>query len=423
MTYIRKEERKTMLSEILGILNIAGYVVIAIYALRMWLFVIVTHKNKIVDTFKSESVNTDHFVSVLVPARNEEKVVGRLLDSLSKTEYPHEKLEIIVLNDASTDKTSQIIHEWASQYSFIKAIDRKHGGVGKGDVMNQGVRESKGDIIITFDADYIAAPDTIPRLVRWFQDEKIWLVQGRIGVVNKDENILTKVVYTQRCGGFLCDLYARDILHASPQYGGTVGGFRRALINKVGWWEPRVFTMDTDLTCRTLIAGFKVKYDVTVNALEEAPNRLKVYYKQRYRWIRGRTVCALKYARKFLTSSNLSLQEKIDGAIWVSARFTAVFVMFSLACRIIRAFIFPIPFGFPEHWSLVYITFALGAFVSKSMIGLLRAKGWRKYSKYILFNIIGCYPMVFLITPKAYLDILLHKPLNWVKTERSGVET
>lgn len=416
-----------MLIEILvSIFSVVSFSVIAIYALRIWLFVIVARKNKIVDTFEFESANSDYSVSVIVPARNEEKVIGRLLDSLTKTEYPHEKLEIIVMNDASTDKTSQIIHEWASRFPFMKAIDRTHGGIGKGDVMNQGVRESKGDIIITFDADYTAAPDTIPRLVRWFRDPKVWLVQGKISVMNKNENMLTKTVNVQRRGGFLCDLYARDILHVSNQYGGTVGGFRRALIDKVGYWEPRIFTLDTDLTCRTLIAGFKVKYDVTVNAQEEAPDRLKVYWKQRYRWIRGHTVCGLKYTKKFLTSSYLSLREKIDATLWICDHFIPIFVILTTAYTLFSAFVVPMPmslFRFPYPWAYIFVIFGLGAFISKSLMGLSRVKECRKYAIFILFNILGCYPMVFVITPKAYLDILFNRPLKWVKTERSGVVT
>ena len=76
----------------------------------------------------------------------------------------------MVLNDASTDNTSKIAHQWADKFSAIRVIDRPLGGLGKGDVLNQGIRETKNEIIFIFDADYTPAPDTIKRLIRWFDD-------------------------------------------------------------------------------------------------------------------------------------------------------------------------------------------------------------------------------------------------------------
>ena len=268
--------------------------VLLTYATRQYLFVYVALKHQ--EPNDPSNNEPKHTVSVLIPARNEEKVIGRTLDFMSKLDYPKDKIEIIVLDDASKDHTSKIAHEWAYKFPSIKVIDRPVGGLGKGDVLNQGIRESKNDIIIIFDADYTPAPDTIKRLVRWFDDPKVGVVQGKIHVVNKDENLLTKMIHTERCAGFLCDLIARDKLKMTNQYGGTAGGFRRDLITKVGEWAPDTYCEDTDLTCRTLLAGYKIKYDVTVNCGEEAPDRLKIYYKQRYRWIRGHVLCALKYS-------------------------------------------------------------------------------------------------------------------------------
>jgi cellulose synthase/poly-beta-1,6-N-acetylglucosamine synthase-like glycosyltransferase len=410
-----------MMSVILGSINVLCLFVLALYAIRQYLFSIITFKHKIVDNYQPAIPN--HNVSVLIPARNEEKVIGRLLGCLMKTEYPQHKLEIIVLNDASTDKTSQIAHEWASRYPNIKVIDRKTGGIGKGDVMNQGMAESKGDTIFVFDADYTPAPDTIPKLLRWFSDPKVGLVQGRIHVVNKDENTLTKTVYAERSGGFLCDLYARDLLHVSNQYGGTVGGFRRSLIEKVGPWEPRQFTEDTDLTCRTLLAGYKVKYDATADSGEEAPNNLSVYYKQRYRWIRGHTVCGLKYTKKILTSPFLSLREKIEGAMWINLNCVPFFVTLGLFCWLTHIFVLPVSFMLPSPLSYIYLIATAGGLVSMTFAGLSKCKSVGKYFKYVVLMVLNSYPMCFAVTLKAYFDILFNRPLKWVKTERSGIMT
>jgi cellulose synthase/poly-beta-1,6-N-acetylglucosamine synthase-like glycosyltransferase len=282
--------------------------------------------------------------------------------------------------------------------------------LGKGDVLNQGIRESKNEIIIVFDADYTPAPDTIKRLVRWFDDPKIGLVQGKIHVVNKDMNLLTKMINTERCAGFLCDLAARDQLKISNQYGGTAGGFRRELISKVGEWETETYCEDTDLTCRALLAGYKIKYDVTVNCGEEAPDSLKVYYKQRYRWIRGHTICGLKYTKRFLKSSFLSTREKIDTFFWININLIPIFGV---------AQYFLSPNLASQPYSIVLMIVSAGATAAMVFAGLYQIKQLR-YLKFAILMIISSFLMCFSVSIKVYLDILSNSPFKWTKTERSG---
>jgi cellulose synthase/poly-beta-1,6-N-acetylglucosamine synthase-like glycosyltransferase len=337
---------------------------------------------------------------------------------MSKLDYPIDKIEILVLNDASTDATSKIAHEWAIRFPFIRVIDRQIGGLGKGDVLNQGVRESKNEIILVFDADYTPAPDTIKRLVRWFDDPKIGLVQGKIHVVNKDTNLLTKMINTERCAGFLCDLVARDKLKISNQYGGTAGGFRRDVINKVGEWETETYCEDTDLTCRALIAGYKIKYDVTVNCGEEAPDSLKVYYKQRYRWIRGHTICGLKYTKKFLTSPFLSTREKIDTFLWININLIPILLIMGEIIGVAQYFISPLSVT-PQLYAIALMIISAGATAAMVFAGLYHIKQLR-YLKFATLMIISSFIMSFSVSIKVYLDILSNSPFKWTKTERSG---
>ena len=411
-----------MLSEILIAINVISLAVLITYAARQYLFVFTALRHK--QPTDQSNYQANHTVSVLIPARNEEKVIGRTLEFMSKLDYPKEKLEIIVLDDASTDSTSKIAHEWAYKFPSIRVIDRAIGGLGKGDVLNQGVRESKNDIIIIFDADYTPAPDTIKRLVRWFDDPKVGLVQGKIHVVNKDENLLTKMIHTERCAGFLCDLLARDKLKVTNQYGGTAGGFRRELISKVGEWAPGTFCEDTDLTCRTLLAGYKVKYDVTVNCGEEAPDRLKVYYKQRYRWTRGHVMCALKYSWKFMRSPFLSFREKVDGVLWLNLNSIPILAMVGvigwLITIIIPITLFPLPVTIAL--SAVSLIIGLGATIGTVYAGLYKVKQVN-YLKFAVSMIANSYIMCYIVSIKAYFDILTNRPFKWIKTERNGIVT
>jgi cellulose synthase/poly-beta-1,6-N-acetylglucosamine synthase-like glycosyltransferase len=404
---------------IITTLNLFSLGVLITYALRQYVFMFASLRHKESDNLTRSKV--EHTVTVLIPARNEEKVIGRTLEFMSKLKYPKDKLEVLVLDDASKDSTSKIAHEWASKFNFIRVIDRPIGGLGKGDVLNQGVRESKNEIILIFDADYTPAPDTVKRLVRWFDDPKIGLVQGKIHVVNKDENMLTKMIHTERCAGFLCDLFARDKLRLSNQYGGTAGGFRRELITKVGEWTPDTYCEDTDLTCRTLLAGYKVKYDVSVSCGEEAPDKIKVYYKQRYRWTRGHVLCALKYSWKFIRSPFLSFREKVDGVLWLNVNavpILAVVGVIGWLITIITAITFdPI---FVIALTVASLSIGLSATLGTVWTGLYKVKQVN-YLKFAVSMIANSYIMCYIVCMKAYFDIATNRPFKWIITERSGI--
>jgi cellulose synthase/poly-beta-1,6-N-acetylglucosamine synthase-like glycosyltransferase len=412
--------------------------VLLAYAVRQYLFMYTALKNNTPLVEPSPNDNPKHTVSILIPAHNEDRVIGRTLEFMSKLDYPNDKLEVLLLNDKSKDNTSQIAHEWASKCSFIRVIDRTVGGLGKGDVLNQGIRESKNDIIFVFDADYTPASDTLKRLVRWFDDPKVGLVQGAIQVVNKDENMLTKMIHTERCAGFYCDLLARDALRVSNQYGGTAGGFRRELIAEVGEWQPGTYCEDTDLTCRTLLAGYKVKYDVTADCGEEAPDRLKVYYKQRYRWTRGHVLCALKYSKKFLRSPYLSRREKVDGLLWLNLNCIPILTVLTTIVggvitlqnilnptdmtSIMSSLDDPLSFAEAFAAPIALTLFGLGATIGTVYAGLHRVKEVH-YLKFAVSMIVNSYIMCFFVSTKVYIDILMNRPFKWIVTERNGVVT
>ena len=169
-------------------------------------------------------------VSILIPARNEEKVIGRLLQQMTKLTYPRHKLQVITIDDASSDSTTQIAEEFSKRYSFIEVVhrDKKTGGKGKASAMNCGLKRSTGEIVLCFDADYYPQRDIVEKLVKEFVNPTVGVVQGRPVVLNEAQNVVTRLVTLERIGGYRVDQEARDNLGLIPQFGGTVGGFRRS---------------------------------------------------------------------------------------------------------------------------------------------------------------------------------------------------
>jgi cellulose synthase/poly-beta-1,6-N-acetylglucosamine synthase-like glycosyltransferase len=167
-------------------------------------------------------------VSILIPARDEEEVIGRLLQRMTELTYPQDKLQVITIDDASSDSTRQIAEEFSKRYSFIEVVhrDKKTGGKGKASAMNSGLERSTGEIVLCFDADYYPQRDIVEKLVKEFVDPAVGAVQGRPVVLNEAQNVVTRLVTLERIGGYRVDQEARDNLGLIPQFGGTYGNWR-----------------------------------------------------------------------------------------------------------------------------------------------------------------------------------------------------
>jgi len=266
-------------------------------------------------------------VTILIPAHNEEYVIGNLLERVTELTYPKERLEVVVVDDGSTDKTGHIADTYAREHGYIKVVHRQNGGRGKPAVLNDGIKFSNGEVILTFDADYYPQKDVIEKLVAPFVDPEVGAVQGRVVVFNEEDSFVSKIVALERIGGYRVDQQARDELVLIPQYGGTVGGFRRNALERVGGWDSSMLTEDTDLTVRFILHGYQVRYVNDAEAYEEAVTTWKAYWNQRYRWAKGHMQCAMRHLTDILKAKHLSWYEKIDLTLLLCLYFMPILVL------------------------------------------------------------------------------------------------
>ncbi len=265
-------------------------------------------------------------VSILIPCHNEERVIGHLLDRLVAVTYPKRRLEVIPIDDASTDSTADTIKEYAEKHHFIKPLYRPKGGNGKAAALNHALEASKGEIILTFDADYLPQYDIVEKLVTPFVDPEVGGVQGRVTVFNEDESFVSKLVTLERIGGYRVDQVARDRFGLIPQYGGTVGGFRRDLLEEFGGWDEAILAEDTDLTAKTVLAGYKIRYVLEAESYEEAVTTWRSYWRQRHRWAKGHMQCAFRYTGSTLRTGYLSRMQKLDMVLFLWIYFAPILV-------------------------------------------------------------------------------------------------
>ncbi|MDI6846566.1 MAG: glycosyltransferase family 2 protein [Candidatus Bathyarchaeia archaeon] len=343
-----------MITKLLEVFFLILTALMTTYLIRHFIFTLTVLKNaqKRKKAVTVENTTYQPTVSTLIPARNEEQVIGRILQRMTELTYPKDKMQIIVIDDASTDDTGKIVEEYAKNYSYIKVIHRtsKEWGKVKASALNAGLKYAKNEIVLCFDADYYSQADIIEKLVAEFVDSKVGAVQGRVTVLNEPQNIVTRLVALERVGGYRIDQQARDSLGLIPQLGGTAFAIRRKLLESLGGWDESILAEDTDLTFRVYLAGYKVRYVNDAECYEEAVENRRAYWKQRCRWAKGHIQCAFKHSLKVLKSNNLLLKEKIDGLLLLNVYFMPILIWISW---IISVLLF---FSKPPQWLNALLT-------------------------------------------------------------------
>lgn len=255
-------------------------------------------------------------VTVMIPMHNEEAVVDNVMEALLQCDYDMDKFEIIAIDDHSTDRTEEIVEEYHKKYPFIKAIHRRgEGERGKPVGLNDALKIATGEVIVVFDADYRPSKNLIKKLASAFKDPKVGAVMGRVIPINAKKNLLTVLLNLERSGGYQVDQQARFNLRLLPQYGGTVGGFRKSIMLATGGFDTKVLAEDTELTYRLYSQGWTVVYDNSAECYEESPESWEVRGKQIRRWSRGHNEVLFKYFFKFLFSNKIRWRERIDGML------------------------------------------------------------------------------------------------------------
>ena len=221
------------------------------------------------------------FLTVIVPAYNEEVGIEATLRSLQDNDYPGE-LEIIVVDDGSTDRTAEIVR--ALEGDGLRLLGKKNGG--KPSALNAGIAAARGEVIIMMDGDTVFQRDTLRKLVQPFADPKVGAISGNAKVANR-KGLWGRWQHIEYVIGFNLDRRMFDLLQCMPTIPGAIGAFRKEVLDAVGGLSEDTLAEDTDLTMAISRSGWQVVYEETAIAWTEAPSSLHQLWKQRYRWCYG----------------------------------------------------------------------------------------------------------------------------------------
>jgi len=240
---------------------------------------------------------TDHLpsVAVLVPAFNEEVGIERAVRSIAQSNYPD--LDIVVIDDGSTDTTPAIVE--AAAIGGVRLV-RQHNG-GKAAALNTGVELTDSEIVVMVDGDTIFEADTVRRLVEPFDDARVGAVSGNTKVGNR-RGLLGRWQHIEYVTGFNIDRRMYEVLQCTTTVPGAIGAFRREAIDQVGGLSGDTLAEDTDLTLAIGRTGRRVVYAEDALAWTEAPSTIDGLWRQRYRWSFGTMQAVWKHRGAVLSS-------------------------------------------------------------------------------------------------------------------------
>lgn len=348
-------------------------------------------------------------VSVVIAAYNEEKVIVSTVRSVLESSY--EDMEIIVVNDGSTDGTSLAVREAFRDNPKVVLLEKDNGG--KASALNLGFRKASGEIVVAFDADTIVNREAISLLVSHFADEKVGAVSGNVKVGNV-HNLLTKWQHIEYVVGFNLERRAFAELDCITVVPGAIGAWRKDDVAACGYYKADTLAEDTDMTLELLRRGRSIRYEEKALAYTEAPGDLRSLLKQRYRWSYGILQSLWKHRDMMFDSSNKTLGFIALPNMWL---FQYVFQTLSPIADLILVlglFTSRAPIFIAYYLVLLFLDYvtAIYAFkLEKEKTGIL---GWLFLQRIIYRSL-----MVY-INFKAIFNALKGMQVGWNKLKRKG---
>lgn len=360
-------------------------------------------------------------VSILVPARNEARVIGATIEALTALDYPAERLDITVVDDGSTDETRALIAAASALDPRVRcfSVPAARAGRGKAAALNAALSEVRSDLVAIYDADNRPEPRSLRTLVATLVGEPgLAAAVGKFRTINRDRNLLTRFINIESLAFQWIVQAGRCALLGVTTLPGTNFVIRRAVLDDVGGWDEEALTEDAELRIRVYETGRRIRFVPTAVTWEQEPERLSTWFRQRRRWARGHNYLLAKHLRRLLRMRprvlaldllyTLAIYYVVFAAIAVS---DALFVLAGTGIVSIRAL-----GPYSEIWLLAFVLFVL-----EVAIALSREPGEDSLLN-LLLVVVGyltyCQLWIPVVISAFVDDVVLRRKRVWAKTER-----
>jgi cellulose synthase/poly-beta-1,6-N-acetylglucosamine synthase-like glycosyltransferase len=366
-------------------------------------------------------------ITIQLPLFNEMYVAERLIDAVVKLDYPRELLEIQVLDD-STDDTVEIASGVVKKYfneGFDITYHHRTDRTGfKAGALEAGLKKSSGELLLIFDADFDPRPDCARRMVDYFTDDRVGMVQMRWSHINEGYSLLTKVQGIMLDGHFVIEQTARNRCGGFFNFNGTAGMWRREAIEWSGGWQHDTLAEDTDLSYRAQLMGWRFVYLMDDDVPAELPVEMNAFKSQQKRWAKGVVQVGMKLMRRMWRDPRLSARVKLEQFFRLTGNLAAplviVLALINLPILIVRynqglfhLFALDIPI----------LTFSTISVIVYYLVTQwhLHPKTWKSTIKYIPFVMSMGIALTF-SNARAVLEAILGVKTPFVRTPKYRIE-
>lgn len=358
--------------------------------------------------------------TILIPAHNEEVVIGNTIEAMLKLQYPIDKLKIMVINDGSKDRTREIIESYAATDPRVVLFDvpKGQGGKGKSRALNLGIKQADSEVIAIYDADNTPDPMALHYLVASLVSNKeLGAVIGKFRTVNKNRNLLTRFINIETLS-FQSMLQAgRWQLHNIATLPGTNFVMWKWLIDELNGWDEEALTEDSELSIRIYELGYKIKFTPYAITYEQEPEEWKVWIKQRVRWVRGNNYVLAKFMKEIPNFKNKRLRfDLLYTLALYYVFFVAILVSDILFFLSLSGLIsIPLPGPYSVVWGVAIVLFMFEILLAVSFD---REDNWKNLGLILVMYFTYCQLWIFVMLKAFYLENIKKASHEWDKTVR-----
>lgn len=394
----------------------------AVYAI----FTNIAYKIKKRKSLKNPQLKNEQykpFVSIMIPAHNEESVISNTIETVLNLDYPN--FEIIAIDDRSTDNTASVLKDLEKKYpeKVIAFIRDKNAFPGKSAVLNDALQFAKGEAILVFDADATMEPNFLTNLVYELEPKDVGAVQARKVIRNKDINILTRCQNNE----MTMDTYfqvSRDSVKGAVELRGNGELIKRTALEDIGGWNNYTITDDLDMSTRLHIKGWDVRFCHETIVYEEGIMYLFPLYRQRRRWLEGTIRRYLEYFWDILTSKKMSMRVRVDMIAYISEFIMPGWFIIEIGILLMKIIVKDAPPHILLSSIIMGAIIGLGFMIAcryslRRYDNLSRKDAFFQAIETSIYLLLIWFPLVLFIGTKI---LFMKKDMNWGKTAHGLIQ-
>lgn len=355
-------------------------------------------------------------VSVVIAAFNEDKVIEKTLASVVGSRY-RDLVEVIVVDDGSTDRTAEVVNAASRRDSRIRLIHQANAG--KATALNRGFHHARGDVVVSLDADTIFTPDTVTNLVRHFTFDETGRLGAACGMIKVGNlrNLLSRwqgLEYVTQVG---VERSAQDVLQGIMVIPGACAAWRRDAVLLAGGYSHSTLTEDCDMALTLQQRGYRVVQDDEAVGLTEVPEGVRALAKQRFRWLYGNVQALWKHRSMILNPRYGWLGMLTMPLAVLSVLLPIVFMPFVYAMAVITL----------QGQGLSLILLYVGLFIGVQLI-MAAAGVWLTRERPVHLLMVPLYRVIYeplraYLLYRALFSVMRGVRHDWNKVQRTGTVT